>query len=152
MSEIKNPQNLVERIKNIKFQYLNNYDISSYTNEKKVDSAIGIIVGVLKDSPTSYIVDSELPTTILGCTINWSAGSLVNDTTVDVSSGSEVVEHDFTTTYKRMSSTEVYSTALSMAKSLNDNVTVDEISYTETNTDTTLSDSLAIVNSINYNI
>jgi hypothetical protein len=84
---------LKDRIRFIEYEYLKDITIN-LTDEKKIEIAMNLLSSCLKSETT--IVDSELPTSLLGCTLDWSQGT-TNDYIVKISSGSNSYQQNVNT-------------------------------------------------------
>ena len=83
------PKPITNAIKKLEYQLLKLIDFSP-TDEQYV----GFAQGVLQQIDTGdTIVDVEMPTTLLGCTLDWSAGE-ANDLIVEISKGDWSVTQD----------------------------------------------------------
>lgn len=138
-------------IQKIQFQLLTD-NTTVYSDEEKVDIVMSILVGVLKKMPEELFVDTEMPASIMGVNLDWTAGSS-NDSVVSASLNSEVVDnHNVKTSYARLSVDTEISLATSLAKVINNEgsdapFSGDYSSYTNVDLKTL---AINLLNNINY--
>lgn len=137
---------LVNRVKEIDYQILKNFDSTNLSDQQKIDMTLSLLVGIMKNA--TGIVDSELPTTFFGSTLDWSVGTL-NDKVVKVTKGNEVIQHDLSNNYRRITVSEMLILALSIIRAINGGELAPDIGYIKTNPDIIAEDALSLVLNIN---
>lgn len=82
---------LVDVIKTINYQFTKDFDESSLSDAQRAEYARGILNAQLQGSVT----DAEMPTSMLGATLDWTVGT-ADDAIVNVSFGSASIDQDLT--------------------------------------------------------
>ena len=134
----------INALKKIVFQFIKGYSPSS--DSERVSSSQSLLNAFIGSSDT--IVDSTMPTTLLGSTLDWSAGS-AKDAIVEISYNNISVEQDLTQTNEYVpSSSDVYDQAMTLVQDIN-RESVPDSGYTWVNVDTALDDALVLAQNIN---
>ncbi len=86
-------RDLIRKIKKLEYRIIKDYDTSSFTDQDFIDKAQSIIDAALTSTSVDDIVDTQMPTELLGVTLDWTAGGEANDSVVELNKG--VVTEDF---------------------------------------------------------
>lgn len=82
--QLKDSSNTIsKRLKKINYQLLKSKDFTGWTDQQYVDLAKGVVDAIIDDA--GQVVDSQMPTTMFGVNLSWSAGGAVDDEIVGVS-------------------------------------------------------------------
>lgn len=145
------PSPTVDRLKKIEYQLLKDWEADTFSDGKRVSIVQGIVNAVIDSA--DQVIDSEMPTSILGVDLDWSTGEL-DDAIVTYSAGPFTIVQDneqenedipgYNTTWAA-----IYTTAESMVKAINTEDGVPVVtSYTETDLETILADALVMTDAI----
>jgi hypothetical protein len=132
-----NTQVLIERIKSIEYQFLNN-TTAVLTEQQKVDSVIAILNSAIINQPDGVIVDADMPASILGVSVNWSVGN-ANDKFISVNGGTITQNVDLKDVFVSSSQTNlvedaflgIYTQALGLAQQITTNPQVTSYNFTD---------------------
>ncbi len=83
----------INRLKKIEYQIKKNYSAAAWEDDEYVRVAQGILNEQIDGD--DVILDSEMPTTMLGVTLDWSAGT-DNDAIVELTKGASSITQDLT--------------------------------------------------------
>ena len=118
----------IDKLKKIEYQLLKDYDPSIFTEKYKIILAQNLLNGIIDEN--DEIVDVEMPTSLFGVAIDWSAGD-VNDTTfkltigdysVEQTAGQELNEIVYIPSYTDAESVVLAADALTVDIGLNTNI------------------------------
>ncbi len=147
------PSPIINRLKKIEYQISKRYDIGSMSDGQLVYLAQSVINAILDLENEDQVIDTQMPTELFSVTLDWSAGE-VNDAIVELSKGSFTITQDntlenveipgYTTTYEEMYTQAVIVTELINGISSGE----PEITYTEIDVETTLTDASVIASDI----
>jgi len=137
-------QDKADLLKKIEYQVLKTITFIP-TDVDRVKMAQSLLNAVIDTGDT--ILDSEMPETLFGTTLDWSVGA-VNDLIVGISLGETTIEQDLAGTNIIMSEFEEYEAAMVLAEIIN-NESVPDSGYTWVDTATALIDALTIAEAIN---
>jgi len=143
------PSPKINKILNIEYQILKEYEITDFTDEQLVYFAQGILNGIIDG--TDAVVDANMPATLLGVTLDWSEGT-ENDKVVKITKGAVSISQDLTAlnvTIPGLDIGEDYIAALNVMRIINGEIDVPDAGYIETDRATTLVDALDMAVAIN---
>lgn len=137
----------IERVKNIEFQILKQYDISTFANDQLVYLAQGLLNALIDE--VDLIIDSEMPNSLLGVELDWSAGNqndhIVRFTKGDISIIQNLTLDNVVIPGFNPELNTIYTTALGLIKDINNETSVPDVGYLENDKAVILSDALTLM-------
>jgi len=146
------PSPKINKILNIEYQLLKQYDIADFTDSQLVYFAQNLLNALIDE--TDIIVDSDMPTFLLGTTLDWSEGPTTNDKIVRISRGSVSIAQDLTVkniAVPGLDLSQDFIAVLNIIKMINGETSVPDVGYTETDLTAILSDAYDVMLQINGN-
>jgi len=140
--------NLKTRLIDIQYQFLRD-NTTVYSDEQIVNIATSIIAGIVEDLPAGQIIDTDMPTSFMGCTLDWSPGA-INDKVAKVIKGTTTIESDLSDAYTPTTHAEQIGTAFALTGAINgDSSSLALEGYTTTNEAQILLDATNMITTIN---
>lgn len=141
----------IDRIKNMEYQILKRYDISAFGDDQLVYLAQGILNAAVDE--LDLVIDSEMPDSLLSVDLIWSTGVL-NDHIVTLTKGNISIVQDLdlaniTIPGFNPELNTIYITALELIKNINNEESVPDTGYLETDKSIILLDALNLIIDIN---
>lgn len=84
----------INALKKIKFQYKNSFDDTALSDQEKIDKARSILDAFIVEEDELAIMGNQMPTTMLGVSLDWSAGVTDSDAIVTLTQGTANLTED----------------------------------------------------------
>ncbi len=112
-----NLSNLKRRLSDIQYQFLRS-NTTIYSDEQIANIVTSIVAGIVEDLPVGVVVDAEMPTSFMGCTLDWSPGA-TNDKVAKITMGTIIIETDLSDGYTPIAPIEQIGTAFALVGAIN---------------------------------
>ena len=144
--KIMNLINMKSRLIDIQYQFLKD-NTTIYSDDELVNIVTSIVAGIVSEIPSDEIIDSDMPTSLMGCTLDWSPG-VTNDKVASITKGTaRPVQVDLSTDYIPKSLADQVAAAYTLALAIVGEV-VSASSYVYTTDAQELDDALILAHSI----